>query len=500
MMPSFIISIIGVLVVVLVAFFGFTSRGYFIHALLLATPIGILFVNRPESLMVFIFGLYFSQLIIPGLPQGLQLVDAMMALFVVITIARNMILKPRLELERRHALLCLLLLLLVVTIRVRGLGLHASGGGLVGGASYIKLFVASGFMLCTPYFNLTASQIKKSIILMLIGSFLPALAQVVYLASGGSFFYHFAFIQPYVFGLQESLEGMLGGRGEFRLHAFSGLSINLLSLALVIFPFRGSGRLKIAAIAVIAVLMALLSGFRTSLLEIAAITMMFVAFNAPRKKRMQIIAVIAVLLAGLIMLAIPLAPLMPYSIQRTLSWLPFANISMAAKMDAVASTEWRIEVWNYSLSHWKDYMWIGRGFTMNMADLMALETRASMIQTAYLGHNYHSGPISMLLDLGIPGVVVVSSLLLSLLFYALKPVNVAADPLIIRAHDLLCVKVLYGILGFYFIHGDVRSSLVNIFLNIALLQTIRGAIAVGVRKTQVISNPQAKPKALNRDA
>lgn len=474
MLPSSLIPIIGVLVVVLIAVFGFTTRGYTIHALLLAAPLGIYFINRPERLLVFIFGIYASQLIVPGIPQGLQLVHVMMALLIAITIARNTINKPRArKMPVRNAFLYLLLLLLIITIRQRGLGLHAAGSGLVGGASYIKLFIGIGFLLCAPYYTLTVAQIKRAILFILIGSFAPALAQVVYLASQGTFYYHFMFIQPYVFGLQESLQGMFGGQGEFRLHAFAGISINLLSLALVMIPYRGSNKLKILAVVGIAMGMALLSGFRTSLLEIFALTILFLILNAPANQRIRLAVGFGALMMFALVLAIPLTPHLPYSAQRALSWLPFTNVSIIASADAAASSEWRIDVWKYSLSHWKDYMWIGRGFTMRLSDLMAAEVQNDMITSAYVGHNYHSGPISMLLDLGIPGVIIVSGLLLSILSYACKPLAFDTEPIIARAHDLFRAKLIYSVIAFYLIHGDVRSTLITILLNVALLETIR---------------------------
>lgn len=496
MIPRILIPIIGVFAVVLIAVFGFTSRGFAIHALLLAAPVGIYFINRPEKLLVFIYGLYFSQIILPGIPQGLQLVHVMMTLLVAVTIARNTIIKPRTrQITVRNAFLYLFLLLLIITIRQRGLGLYAAGSGLVGGASYIKIFIGAGFLLCAPYYTLSAAQIKRAILFILIGSFMPALAQIIYLASKGAFYHHFMFIQPYVYGLQESLQGMFEGQGQFRLHAFAGISVNLLSLALVMIPFRGTNKLKILAIVGLALGMALLSGFRTSLLEISGITALFLLFNAPRTHRMRIVTGFgALVLIGLVA-AIPLTPYLPYSAQRALSWLPFADVSVIAKADAAASSEWRLEVWQYSLSHWKDYMWIGRGFTMRLGDLMALEMQNDMIKLAYYGHNYHSGPISMLLDLGIPGLLIVSSLLLAYFVYAWKPLTVGAEPLILRAYDLFRVKVIYGVFSFYFIHGDVRSTLITIFMNIALLQTIRATAELSAKKMETsLPDSVARPK------
>ncbi len=474
MLPAFIIPLIGVLVVVFIAFYGFTTHGYLVHFTLLAAPIGVYLVNNPTLLLILIFGLYQSGVIMPGLPQGLQFVHMLMFVFVVISLARNIIAKPqRKSLGSVDLWLYGILLLLAVIIYYRGLGLYSGGGDLVGGASYIKLYIGAGFLLLARYYSLTPKQLRKTIVFILLGSFLPALAQIVFLASGGRIHQHFMFIQPYVYGLLESLAGLQGGQGEFRLHAFASISINLLSLVLVFIPFLGTNRIKVLFWTGLCVLMAMLSGFRSNVIEIMAITILFLIFSAPRGLRVSYASAVAILFGAGLIAAIPLMPHLPYAAQRALSWLPFADVSFYAKADADASALWRLEVWNYSLSHWREFAWIGRGFTMRLSDLMVLSQNRDLAMEAYYGHNYHSGPVSLLIDMGVPGFILGTGFLLATALYAMKALPFDTEPFIARAYDLFRVKCLYGVFSFYFIHGDARTTLITIFMNLALLEAIR---------------------------
>lgn len=493
MIPQFLIPIIGVIAVVLIAFYGFTSRGFLVHFLLLAAPIGIYFVNNPTGLLILTYALFHSGLTMPGLPQGLQVVNVLMVLFVGITVARNIIAKPSgFPTPSTHRVLYFLLILLGIIIYFRGLGLRAAGSGLIGGASYIKLIVAAFFLFCAKYYTLTPRQWRRLFILMFIGSLMPTLSQTIFMMSGGTIYQQFYFVKPYVYGLIENMAGEEGA-GTYRFHGLAGVSSQLLVTALIFYPFRGNKGIQLVALIGLCMVMGLMSGFRSMVIEVIGVTLLYILFTAPRAMRMQYICFFVAMVVVLLGLSIPFMPHMPYPVQRALSWLPFADISYLAQADATGSAQWRLQVWEYSLKHLPDYLWIGRGFTFHMSEIMSLGVRMDMILEAYVTHNYHSGIISLLLDLGLPGFILGMLFLFYCTLYSLKPLKVDAEPMLRRAHVVFRVKTLFNVFTYIFIHGDVRSTFITIFVQLAILEGIRATAEKFYREKTTPPNTPAVP-------
>lgn len=501
MIPQFLIPIIGVIAVVLIAFYGFTSRGFLVHFLLLAAPVGIYFVNNPTGLLITTYALFYSGLMLPGLPQGIQVVHMLMILFVGITVARNIISKPAsIPIPPAHRVLYFFLILLGVVIYFRGLGLRATGSGLIGGASYIKLIFAAFFLFCAKYYTLTPRQWRKLFILMFLGSLMPITSQLIFMLSGGAIYQQFNFVQPYVYGLIENMAGEAGA-GTFRLHGLAGVSSTLLVTALILLPFRGNKQLQLVFIIGLCMVMGLLSGFRSMVVEVTVVTMLYILFTAPRSMRYQYLAFFGVAVLLLFALAIPLMPHLPYPVQRALSWLPFAEVSYLAQADATGSAQWRLQVWEYSLKFVPQYLWIGRGFTFHISEIMSYGARLDMILEAYVTHNYHSGVISLLLDLGLPGLILGSLFLVLCIIYSLKPLPVEADPFIRRAHTVFRVKLLFGSISYFLIHGDVRSTFIALFVQLAILEGIRTtAVHVARNQTKAAAAKAIEPPAPMRPA
>jgi len=483
MLPSFLIPLIGVIVVVFIAFYGFTTPGYLVHFALLAAPIGIFLVNSPRVLLMLIFGLYHSSLVMPGLPQGIMVVHAMMIFFIGLTVAQNIIAKPeRYPFEAFHYWLFIFLAIVAITIHSRGMGLRSAGSGLIGGAAYIKLFAGAGFLLSARYYSLTNRQWRNTVVLIMIGSLIPLGAQLLFQLSGGAIYQQFMFVQPYVYGLLENLAGSFEGTGALRFHGLAAVSITLMCTFLVFMKFRGIYNMKFIMAAGFCLALASLSGFRISILEIIGTVLLFVLLSAPKGQRFKLAAGLALMAFFGLIVSVPLLPYMPFSIQRALSWVPFAEISSLAKMDAADSVQWRVEVWKYSLSHWREFFWIGRGFTVDLSEIQALSLMNDLILQAYLGHNYHSGPVSLLLDLGVPGFVTGTTFLIMSVRFCLKPLEHAADPVIMRLYNVYRAKTIYGVFAFYILFGDAKSSFITLCMNLAILESIRITARMAHRK------------------
>lgn len=101
---------------------------------------------------------------------------------------------------------------------------------------------------------------------------------------------------------------------------------------------------------------------------------------------------------------------LPFSAQRTLSFLP-VKVDPFVKSSAETSSEWRLEMWQMV---WEKevpkYLFRGKGYTFTADDLFmsnyAIQTgRARNWETALVAGDYHNGPLSLLIPFGIYGLL-----------------------------------------------------------------------------------------------
>src|SRR5690606_17037721 len=99
---------------------------------------------------------------------------------------------------------------------------------------------------------------------------------------------------------------------------------------------------------------------------------------------------------------------LPHNVQRTISWLPGIDISGAAAQDAEGTIRWRLDVWKEAIHHIPDYFWIGKGFSYDANLYLASMTGYASydaINWALVTGGYHNGYLSLLLLLGIGGLL-----------------------------------------------------------------------------------------------
>jgi hypothetical protein len=493
MLPQAIIPIIGVIVVVLIAFMGFRSQGYFIHLALISTPIAIYLLSNPSAWLVAVLGVSQSKLIFPGLPQGLQVVHALMFGFVAVVIARNIILKPASPGRRMSNLFLLgFLAVIIATAVVRGSGLRFLGSSLWGGMGYIKVVLAGAFVLTSRYIPLTDKQLRLTILLMLSLSLLPVASQFLYVLSRGSIYQQYYFVEAYVGGLMESLNAIETGRGAVRFHMLATLSSNLLLCGLALIPWKSFYKVLIGLLLFIVLLMAGLSGFRGSFLLAVGTLFILVVITAEDKKYVRLVSLMAIVFMSLA-IVYPFTNLLPGSIQRTLSWLPGADIPIEIKIEAMNSVVHRTRVWQMAWNEVPQYLWIGKGFTINPADILAITVRQDWALNAFLSHNYHSGPLSMLLDTGLFGFIFGTGFMLTSCYEAYRQMSrLPDDAFLKRFYMVFLAQYIYSVPAFFLIFGDVKESFVSMFINFSILNVLARTSEAKVIKKEALEKKQAE--------
>lgn len=476
MLPQILISILAVAIVVGIAIFGFTSGNYMIHALLLIAPLVLMLSGNIGLVFTLILGLRYSDLILPGLPQGLNLLDVMIMFLIALVLGRYSITKKRIaQWQLSHYALFGFSLVLLLVIALRGIGIRFFGSSEWGGFVYVKLFISIGFYMLCNRVEITEKQMKNGLILMILMSAIPASAQALFYLSGGTVYFQYMFLEAYSSGLLSTLDAMQSDSGTARFY-FTGMASAFVICAMAFFPLHRRTRMLFVLFLLTGFFITLLSGFRGATVGIAVTTMLYMILYYPERRTLIMAGGVAVF-AGSLLVLTPFIPDLPAGIQRALSWVPWYEIPIHVKVDASVSTEWRFEVWKEAWSHLPNYLLLGRGLTFNASQVEAALALRDTISWAYISHNYHNGPLSILITTGLPGSLLFVAFSIAVCAEALRGFKAirrhARSPFLFRVYTVFMAFLLYAVASFYILYGDMKSSLPNILFLAAFLQVLR---------------------------
>ena len=302
-------------------------------------------------------------------------------------------------------LVVLALIILATAEATGGIKLRSMGGEVYGGKKYIFLLMG-----IAGYFALTAQRVPVSraklyLSLFLLGGATTLIGDVLYTGNRALAFVYW-FFPPNTFMLGETLNSV-----GTRFAGIAGVCIVLFSFMLAkygireIFSSRRPWRLIIFACIAFG---SLLGGFRSTFIYLGLL--FFVQFLLEKMHRTKLFPILLVgcLLAAVVTL--PFAKKLPYGAQRALSVLPI-NIDQAARSDADASVDWRLEIWKAVLPQVPKYLWLGKGVALTQEDYSFVVSNYTGTMQAFsedqswaaLAGDYHSGPLSVIIPFGIWG-------------------------------------------------------------------------------------------------
>jgi O-antigen ligase len=157
-----------------------------------------------------------------------------------------------------------------------------------------------------------------------------------------------------------------------------------------------------------AVVISLFGGFR-SFFILFSITFALV-FYLEGLFRTRLFWILAFSATGMAAVILPLANKLPLPVQRTLSVLPFVEVSPIAQYDARGSSDWRLQMWRIVWPQVPQYLILGKGLQINALDLdlaneLARRGLADTAEVSMLAGDYHNGPLSLLVPFGLPGTL-----------------------------------------------------------------------------------------------
>ena len=155
--------------------------------------------------------------------------------------------------------------------------------------------------------------------------------------------------------------------------------------------------------------------------------------------------------------------------QRTISFIPGVSINYRVAENATDSNLWRLEIWKYSMIELKNYWLIGRGLAFDVKEAIAqlgVTVGQGGPYQAFHTHTYHSGPITLLIDFGIPGLI---TGLCFMIFALRKVINMGMRYSKVSLFEeqyflFSCVNLVWLVFSFWFVFGDPKSLCTLILL------------------------------------
>jgi hypothetical protein len=375
-----------------------------------------------------------------------------------------------------------------------GIGLHALGGDTGGGRKYLLILmgVAAYFALTSQTIpparrNLYVALFFLSGALSFVGDLAPYLpAPINYIN---------LLIPPTVYNGQAAL-GSTSIHIE-RLSAFCATALTVVAFMLVKWGTRGiflEGRLGRLAVFLLLFLVIPLGGFRARLVAVIAIMALMMFLEGQRGP------LLASFFGGLLLVGmmVPFAGQLPLNYQRTFSFLPL-NWNQDVKMDAEASSEWRYNIWRQLWPKVPDYLLLGKGYAISREDYDLIANSRMLGASAQfdatedplaISSDYHSGPLTTLIPMGLWGAIGIVWLMAACLWVHYRNYRYG-PPELKTVNTYLFAVAIYHCVAFIFIFGAFCDD-IGYFANYAgFCVALNGGVMGPLPKTT--SNPLIKP-------
>ncbi len=290
-----------------------------------------------------------------------------------------------------------------------GVGARVFGSSSYGGKTYFYIFGA-----IMGYFALSAVRIpvgkaSRAAGLFFASGVTAALSNLAFALGPAFSFLFYLLPSDSVIGQAVAQSGLQPGTVE-RLSGVTPACTALICYFLVRWGIRGIFSLVhpwrlILFVAML--LLSLLGGFRSAEIMIAVVFLCQFCLEGVWRTRLAPIFAGAAL--ALVMVLFAVSDRIPLVAQRAICFLP-VKIDPGVRADAEGSVEWRLEMWRFLVPQIPKYLLLGKGYAIDptelyFADLGAQLGQNSSSESSLVAGNYHSGPLSTIVPLGLAGTV-----------------------------------------------------------------------------------------------
>ena len=459
------------LLTVFAAGYAAVNQGSMPAAMLLGTVVVLVLVSRPVLLLTLLVCAGPSGVRVPGLFGLLSMQQALFVLFVLYGIIQGAISKTPKPRDLSDWGLTLFGLALALAMLVHGFGMRIAGSTSYGGKTYIFLFMAMFAYRAVRGISLDLRQARRIVVCIVLAAMIPAVCQLVIYVRPGLYGVLDSFVETSGFYLLGATANTTSEHARWQ--AMAGFATMVWVFGVALFALRR--RFTLVVVLGLAVVMSLLSGFRAVAGGLIIMSMAVFLYTS----RVRGMAFIGLLLAGGVgyaMLAI-VGPHLPYTFQRSLSFVPLIHWDVVAVTDATDSWTWRLDVWKICASHLSENLLIGRGLLLEDVYQHAWLQAAyyNSPEFYYASHGYHNGPLALLLDTGILGLV---GFLLFQVGMArngiayMKRIGSSADRFMHGYLLALVVTTVYGILAYYLLFGDIIQTLPQLVITGMMIRLV----------------------------
>jgi hypothetical protein len=348
-----------------------------------------------------------------------------------------------------------------------GIGIRALGGASYGGRYYVFILVAiAGYFAFTSQ-GISFAKGQKMANWYWLSGMSNLLSTLTY-AAGPSFYFLFYFLSTDFVMMQAASDA--GLTDIDRISAMGPTSAAALCLLLTIYGFRGIFDMNKPwrVLLFVAIFVAgAFAGFRSSILLLFLICAF--QFYYEGLMRTHYLPIMVFLMAAGFVPILFFSSSMPLAVQRTISFLP-VKVDSEVLVDAKSSTEWRLQMWSVVIKELPKYLIIGKGYGIDPTEIFLVNEAKRFgvpVEDAegfMLTGDYHSGPLSVIIPLGIFGTIAFLWVLIA--GYRVLYANLRyGNPRLRRVNTLFMSFYAAKCVFFFLIFGALNGD-VNIFLGV----------------------------------
>jgi hypothetical protein len=205
------------------------------------------------------------------------------------------------------------------------------------------------------------------------------------------------------------------------------------------------------------------------------------------------------LMAGMLILsaAIPFAPHLPFTVQRSLAFLPL-NWNWEAKVSAKESSDWRVKMWTALLPQIPSHLLLGKGYAITMEDVefmgsdSAFHTVDASQQALVLSSDFHNGPLSVVIPFGLWGVIVFLWFMFAgmrVMFYNYR----YGDESLRTINNFLWVAYLCACFRFIFVFGALNLDMLTFASLVGFSIALNGGVCRPAPRLVQAREPMVHP-------
>lgn len=355
----------------------------------------------------------------------------------------------------------LFLLVTFYTMLIRGVGFEMLGSGKSGGMFYVKLFLVL-FLYLAVLKHITSDKLVQSMVVAFsISTILPFISDLVFLAAGEETLFNLLVAGSTTIAFYASNEA----NSLLRIQSAAPVAESLMCLLLVYFPlFTSHGKLNLNKnnfLLLLAILVLTgLSGHRITLVACTLLVMFFYGRAYGPRRLVKPILLGSVTALMICVLVIFQYNNLPANFQRTFSFLPFIP-KTDITLEASDSLNFRLLMAAKAMVMLPEYLLVGKGFAFyNYA--VSLDDYFGIIDFFAEIGVFHNGVLGLVVNLGLPGLVVGLGLLYSFFKDTRRMPVQSADSTINRVYLVLQAKICLLIVSFIFLYGDVQTNFIEL--------------------------------------